>query len=129
MELTEKAQKEINNERLEYLEEQRYKDPSYPQIHTGVIATTNKVQKDPQLFQRIEKLQRKILGVEMEGAAIGAVAEIEEIPIIIVKGVQDYADYDKSDKFRQYAAEVSARFLLAFLTTIELARFRKKGDL
>jgi nucleoside phosphorylase len=120
LELTEKAQKEINNERLEYLEEQRYKDPSYPQIHTGVIATTNKVQKDPQLFQRIEKLQRKILGVEMEGAAIGAVAEIEEIPIIIVKGVQDYADDDKNDKFRQYAAEVSARFLLAFLTTIEL---------
>ena len=127
LELTEKAQKEINNERLEYLEYQHYKDPLNSQIHTGVIATTSKVQKDPQLFQRIEKLQRKILGVEMEGAAIGAVAEIEEIPIIIVKGVQDYADYDKSDQFRQYAAEVSARFLLAFLTTIELAIFRKKG--
>ena len=127
LELTEKAQKEINNDRLEYLEYQHYKDPLNSQIHTGVIATTSKVQKDPQLFQRIEKLQRKILGVEMEGAAIGAVAEIEEIPIIIIKGVQDYADDDKSDQFRQYAAEVSARFLLAFLTTIELAIFRKKG--
>ena len=127
LELTEKAQKEIKNDRIEYLEYQHYKDPLNSQIHTGVIATTSKVQKDPQLFQRIEKLQRKILGVEMEGAAIGAVAEIEEIPIIIVKGVQDYADDDKSDQFRQYAAEVSARFLLAFLTTIELAIFRKKG--
>ncbi|MGB3514105.1 MAG: hypothetical protein WBA93_33840 [Microcoleaceae cyanobacterium] len=117
LELTEKALKEVNNERLEYLEEQCYKDPLNPEIRPGVIATTSKVQKDPQLFQRIEKLQRKILGVEMEGAAIGAVAEIHEIPIIIVKGVQDYADYDKSDQFRQYAAEVSARFLLAFFTT------------
>jgi len=117
-ELTEKALKEINNERLEYLENQHYKDPLNLEIRLGVIATTSKVQKDPQLFQRIEKLQRKILGVEMEGAAIGAVAEIEEIPMIIVKGVQDYADHDKNDQFREYAAEVSARFLLAFFTTI-----------
>ncbi|MDY7004464.1 MAG: hypothetical protein SWX82_11025 [Cyanobacteriota bacterium] len=120
VELTEKALKEINNERLEYLEDQHYKDPLNPQIHIGVIATTSKLQKDPQLFQRIEKIQRKILGVEMEGAAIGAVAEIQEIPIIIVKGVQDYADDDKNDQFREYAAEVSARFLLAFFTTIKL---------
>ncbi|NET40705.1 hypothetical protein [Okeania sp. SIO2B3] len=120
LELTKKALKEIQNERLEYLAEQHYKDPLNPQIHIGVIATTSKVQKDPKLFQRIEKMQRKILGVEMEGAAIGAVAEIQEIPIIIVKGVQDYADYDKNDQFREYAAEVSARFLLAFFTTIEI---------
>lgn len=118
LELTEKAVKEINNERIEYLENQHYKDPLNPKICPGVIATTSKVQKDPQLFQRIEKLQRKILGVEMEGAAIGAVGAISEIPIIIVKGVQDYADYDKNDQFREYAAEVSARFLLAFFATI-----------
>ena len=117
-ELTEEAVKKVKNERLKYLEYQHYKDPSSPKIHTGVIATTSKVQQDPQLFQRIEKLQRKILGVEMEGTAIGAVAEIEEIPMIIVKAVQDYADHDKNDLFREYVAEVSARFLLAFFTTI-----------
>ncbi|NER08605.1 MAG: 5'-methylthioadenosine/S-adenosylhomocysteine nucleosidase, partial [Okeania sp. SIO3C4] len=118
LELTEKGQKKMNSERLEYLGEQHYKDPLNPQLHTGVIATTSQVQKDPQLFQRIEKLQQKILGVEMEGAAIGAVAEINQIPIIIVKAVQDYADDDKNDQFREYAAEVSARFLLAFFATI-----------
>jgi Nucleoside phosphorylase len=62
----------------------------------------------------------------MEGAAIGAVAEIEEIPIIIVKGVQDYADYDKSDQFRQYAAEVSARFLLAFFDYNRISNISEK---
>ncbi|NEP89247.1 MAG: 5'-methylthioadenosine/S-adenosylhomocysteine nucleosidase [Okeania sp. SIO2C2] len=123
LELTEKAVKEVKNERLEYLESlenQHYKEPLNPQIHLGAIATTSKVQKDPQLFQRIEKLQRKILGVEMESVAIGAVAEIQEIPMIIVKGVQDYSDNDKNDQFREYAAEVSARFLFAFFTTITL---------
>ena len=125
LKLTKKAVKKVENERQEYLEEQCYKDPLNPKIYTGVIATTSKVQKDPQLFQRMEKLQRKILGVEMEGAAIGAVAEIHEIPIIIVKGVQDYADYDKNDQFRQYAAEVSARFLLAFFTTSDFFWIKK----
>ncbi|NEQ82452.1 MAG: hypothetical protein F6K26_20045 [Moorea sp. SIO2I5] len=115
--LTEQAIKEINNERVEYLEEQHYKDRLTPKINIGVIATTSEVQEDPKLFERLEKLQRKALGVEMEGAAIGAVAEIHEIPMIVVKGVQDYADHDKNDQFRHYAAEVSARFLLAFFTT------------
>ncbi|NEO53435.1 MAG: 5'-methylthioadenosine/S-adenosylhomocysteine nucleosidase [Okeania sp. SIO3B5] len=120
LELTEKAVKEVQNERLEYLEDQRYKDPSNSQIHVGAIATTTKVKKDPQFFQGMEKLPRKILGVEMEGAVIGAVAEIQEIPMIIVKGVQDYSDNDKNDQFREYAAEVSARFLFAFFSTITL---------
>lgn len=117
IELTQKAIKQIENERLEYLQEQHYKDPLNPKVHIGVIASGSNVQKDPQLFQRLEKVQRKTLGVEMEGAAIGAVAEIHEIPMIVVKGVQDYADPDKNDQFRAYAAEVSARFLLAFFTT------------
>ncbi|VEP12174.1 Nucleoside phosphorylase-like (fragment) [Hyella patelloides LEGE 07179] len=56
----------------------------------------------------------------MEGAAVGAVAEIHDIPMIVFKSVQDYADYDKSDQFRLYAAETSARFLLAFLKTIDV---------
>ena len=117
LELTTTAIQEITNERVEYLEEQYYKDPLNPKVHIGVIASGSNVQKDPELFQRLEKVQRKTLGVEMEGAAIGAVAEIYEIPMIVVKGVQDYADHDKNDQFRAYAAEASARFVFAFLTT------------
>ncbi|MEM1170875.1 MAG: hypothetical protein AAGJ08_17795 [Cyanobacteria bacterium P01_H01_bin.35] len=100
------------------IEDKYDQNPLIPKVHIGVVATNGKVQKDPQLFQSIGKLQGKILGVEMEAAAICAVGEIYEIPVIVIKGVQDYADYDKNDQFRKYAAEVSARFLLAFLTTI-----------
>ncbi|WP_353735141.1 hypothetical protein [Okeania sp. SIO2C2] len=120
LELTKKALKGINNEREKYLKDQRYKDPLNPKIHISPIATTSKVQEDPQLFQGIKELQRKTLGVEMEAYAIGKVAETRDIPMIIVKGVQDYANHDKNDQFREYAAEVSARFLLAFFTTISV---------
>ena len=43
LELTEKALEKVYNERLEYLEEQHYKDRLNPEIHIGVIATTSKV--------------------------------------------------------------------------------------
>ncbi|MDJ0799100.1 MAG: hypothetical protein QNJ51_20150 [Calothrix sp. MO_167.B12] len=109
--------KAVEQERLLNPDNQRYQDKLSPEVHIGVIATTSKVQKDPEIFERLKKLQRKALGVEMESAAIGAVAEIHEIPMIVVKSVQDYADYDKNDKFRFYAAETSARFLLAFFAT------------
>ncbi|NER08516.1 MAG: 5'-methylthioadenosine/S-adenosylhomocysteine nucleosidase, partial [Okeania sp. SIO3C4] len=62
LELTKKALKEVKKERVEYLESECYKDRPNPQIHVGPIATTSKVQEDPQLFQGIKKLQRKILG-------------------------------------------------------------------
>lgn len=58
----------------------------------------------------------------MEGAVIGAVAEIHDIPMLVVKAVQDYGDSHKSDQFRAYAAEASARFLLTFLETIDLEK-------
>jgi tetratricopeptide (TPR) repeat protein len=52
----------------------------------------------------------------MEAAAIGAVAEIEDVDsCIIVKSVSDYGDHDKNDHFRKYAIETSYRFLMAFL--------------
>lgn len=116
-ELTQKAIKKVKNEKLEYLEEQHYKDQLKPKVKIGVIATSSNVKEDPLLFQYLEQIQRKTLGVEMEGAAIGAVAEIHEIPMIVVKGVQDYGNHEKNDLFRHYAAETSARFLLAFFKT------------
>lgn len=97
-------------------------DAASPEVHLGAMATTSSVQEDPELFERIKKYagQRNILGIEMEGAAIGAVAEITGIPMLIVKAVQDYGDTHKSDQFRAYAAEASACFLLTFLETIDL---------
>ncbi|WP_144876348.1 5'-methylthioadenosine/S-adenosylhomocysteine nucleosidase, partial [Hyella patelloides] len=103
-ELTEQGTEEVENERLLCLDDERYRDPSIPQVHIGVIGTTSYVQKDPEIFERLKRVQRKAIGIEMEGAAVGAVAEIHDIPMIVFKSVQDYADYDKSDQFRLYAA-------------------------
>ena len=84
-------------------------------IHVAPIATGEAVQKDPELFARLERVGRKSLGVEMEASAIGYVAWARRIPSIVIKSVMDHGDQIKDDRFRDFACEVSARVLLGFL--------------
>lgn len=90
-------------------------EPRIPTVHISPMATTSYVQQDPELFPNLERLVRKTLGVEMESAAIGAVAHQEELPMLVVKAVSDHGDHDKDDRFRRYAAEASAWFLRDFV--------------
>jgi nucleoside phosphorylase len=84
-------------------------------VHVGAIATGNAVQQDPELFDRLRRVVRTTIGVDMEGAAIGDIAERFQKRAIVVKAVSDYADGDKDDSFRAFACRASAFFLLSFL--------------
>ncbi len=84
-------------------------------IHVGPIATAEALQKDPELFSRLEKVGRKTLGAEMEAASVGLVGVHLGRRSIIVKAVSDYGDEDKDDAFRAFAARASAEVLLRFL--------------
>ena len=86
-----------------------------PKTYVVPMGTGSQVKEDTGLFPTITHYMRKVHAVETEAAAIGIVAEIENVPHIIVKGVADYADHEKDDHFRFYAIEASYRFLMAFL--------------
>ncbi len=80
------------------------------------MATGNRVVVDQEIFPTIQKHIRKTRAIDMEGSSIAAVADIEAVEnSIIVKGVQDYADSNKDDRFRCYAIEASYAFLHQFL--------------
>jgi WD40 repeat protein/nucleoside phosphorylase len=89
-------------------------DPPF-QVHVGAITAGVAVQEDPGLFERLRRLVRTTLGVEMEGAAIGDVAARFARRAIVVKAVSDHADQDKDDSFRGFACRASAEVLMAFL--------------
>ena len=89
-------------------------DPPF-RVHVGPIGTGKTVRKDPEIFHRIKRLERAVLGLEMEAAAIGFVAEQANIPCLIAKSVSDYGDLYKDDSFRIFASKASALFLLSFL--------------
>ncbi len=84
-------------------------------MHMGSIASGKTVREDPELLSRLQRLARKTLGVEMEAAAIGAVAQKFSRHSIIVKAVSDHADHKKDDAFRAFACKASAAFLMEFL--------------
>lgn len=101
------------------IEHQDYPDNSEIKrdvVHIRPMATVDKVQRDPDLFDTLaQQYCYDVIAVDMESAAIYAVAEKYEIKQLVIKGVQDYADIAKDEQFRQYAAKASARFSIDFL--------------
>ncbi|WP_437916835.1 pentapeptide repeat-containing protein [Sorangium sp. So ce302] len=113
LELTEAGVAQVRRDRLLHPDGP---PPARPfRVHIGPIATGKAVQEDAGLFERLKPIGRKVLGVEMEAAAIGYVAERLGRRSIIAKAVSDHADHDKDDSFRAFACRASAAFLVAFL--------------
>ena len=83
--------------------------------HVAPIATGNNVMRNPKLFDRLSDSDRDVLGVEMEAAAIGAIAHARRLLWVVMKGVMDHADHDKDDSVKAFAARASAECLIAFL--------------
>lgn len=85
-------------------------------VRVGPIGTGTDLVRDPHIFDKLSERQRKVLGLEMEAAAIGAVAHLHDIDhALVMKGVMDHADLDKSDNYKPFAARASAECLIAFL--------------
>ncbi|WP_437960805.1 pentapeptide repeat-containing protein [Sorangium sp. So ce119] len=113
LELTEAGVAQVRRERVIHPDGP---PPARPfRVHVGPIVTGKAVQEDPALFERLRPIGRKVLGVEMEAAAIGYVAERLGRRSIIAKAVSDHGDHDKDDSFRAFACRASAEFLFAFL--------------
>jgi nucleoside phosphorylase/tetratricopeptide (TPR) repeat protein len=103
-------------ERLRLLHLEGLPAPEPFRAHLAPIGTGNMVVEDPEIFNRLSESMRKVLGLEMEGAAIGAVSHQHDVPyMLVMKGVMDFADSEKSDHFKPFAARASAECLLAFL--------------
>lgn len=116
LQLTSAGKAKAETNRLLY-PEKRVTDPPF-RVHVGAIATGKTVREDPELFGGLVKLVRGTLGVDMEAAAIGHVANEFNVPAIIVKGATDYADSRKDDSFRTFAASAAATVLLQFLRRV-----------
>lgn len=86
-------------------------------IHVGPLATVGKVESTGRIVGSLVERERRLLGLEMEGLALGIVGEGAEIPWLVAKGVQDHANPEKDDRYREFAARASAEFLLEFLRT------------
>ncbi|KAK1843637.1 nb-arc and tpr domain protein [Colletotrichum chrysophilum] len=101
-------------------------DETYVIVHRGNIASGELVVKDARLRDALAQ-QHELLCFEMEGA--GAIAEF---PCLIVRGISDYCDSHKNDKWHGYAAAAAAAYarqLFFHLPVDEVQRQAKLGRL
>ncbi|HDR9105125.1 TPA: hypothetical protein QDB04_001956 [Burkholderia vietnamiensis] len=94
----------------------RVEDPPH-RLHVATIASGPAVVEDPEMFPRLKMLQRKTLGLEMEANMVASIATAHEIPWLVAKGVSDFGDKFKDDRYREFAARASAESLLALVAS------------
>lgn len=106
-----------------------FPEPTPLRIHVAPIATGASVVEDVNLFSRLSHSMRKVLGVDMEASALGAIGDTNDIPVIVVKAVSDFGDMHKDDRYRYFAAHASAQCMLQFLRdNSDLFSYQVKGD-
>ncbi|KAL7786114.1 hypothetical protein V8C43DRAFT_324923 [Trichoderma afarasin] len=90
-------------------------------IHCGLIASGNQVIKDAVLRDKLYQMfDKNVLCVEMEAAGL-----MNDFPCIVIRGICDYADSHKDDKWQDYAAAVAAACAKAFLTVVPASEVDK----
>ncbi len=87
-------------------------------MHVGPVASGASVLEDEKVARSIAQQHRKLIGIEMEGYAV--LASTEEAPLpqpkaFAIKSVCDFADAEKNDEHREYAAYTSAAALRVFV--------------
>jgi nucleoside phosphorylase len=103
-------------------------------IRLGDMASGAAVIADASVIDTLTQLDRKLLGVDMEGYSVALAGRMAStpgraIPTIVLKGVTDFASIHKGDDFHDFAAYASAAFLKKFLAkhadTLELGGLSK----
>lgn len=92
-----------------------------PIIHYGTIASGNQVIKDGHERDRIRELIGNSLKcIEMEAAGL-----MDNFPCLVIRGICDYADSWKNERWQPYAAATAAAFakeLLEFVQPLQSDR-------
>ncbi|KAL7805259.1 ankyrin repeat-containing domain protein [Trichoderma aethiopicum] len=98
-----------------------------PEIHYGLIASGNQVIKDSAVRDQINRdLGGEVLCLEMEAAGL-----MNNFPCIVIRGICDYADAQKSKEWQEYAAALAAAFakeLLQHVQSVQVAMERPIKD-
>ncbi len=86
-----------------------------PKVYGGVIASGEKVIAGRAIREEIQRGNRKIQAIEMEGYGVTRAAWESSNPCLVIRALCDYANSSKQDNWHSYAAAAAAGFTKAFL--------------
>lgn len=103
------------------------RDSIEPEIHYGIIASGSTPVKDAAIRDSIlQHIGEECICFEMEAAGL-----MNNFPCLVIRGICDYADSHKSDRWQRYAAATAAGYakeLLGVLPSEDLEKIPKAGD-
>lgn len=104
------------------------RDSTDPEIHYGVIASGNTLIKNARTRSSILEVAGELcMCVEMEAAGL-----MDRFPCLVIRGICDYADSHKNDRWQRYAAATAAAFaveLLEHIPTRQLEATQRVADI
>ncbi len=88
-----------------------------PKVHFGPFAVGDKVIAGQDFTTALTHFHSKLIGIEMEsyGVAAAAASAPARPRFLAIRGISDFADEDKDDDWREYAAASAAAFTIGFL--------------
>lgn len=87
-------------------------------MHLGPVASSPAVLAYASISDLVKQQHRKLIGIEMETYGVFSAAEESSLPVpkpFSIKSVSDFADEEKKDDVRQYAAYTSAAAIKTFV--------------
>lgn len=101
---------------------------SDPEIHYGTIASGNLLIKDAKTRNHIAAWAgQECICVEMEAAGL-----MDRFPCLVIRGICDYCDSHKNDRWQKYAAATAAAYakeLLSFVPTQQVGSTPRAVDI
>ncbi|KAB8364846.1 hypothetical protein FH972_024709 [Carpinus fangiana] len=105
-----------------HLVEREPRDSTCPEIYYGIVASGNVLVKDAKeresILARLESSEH-VLCFEMEAAGL-----MNNFPCLVIRGVCDYADEFKNDRWQKYAAATAAAFAREYLDYVDVQETR-----
>ncbi|KAI3549149.1 pfs domain-containing protein [Colletotrichum filicis] len=93
-----------------------YRKDTNPRIHYGIIASGNSLVKDSvSRDQILQNIGTQCLCFEMEAAGL-----MNHFPCLVIRGICDYADSHKKDRWQNYAAMVAAAYAKELLSVMDV---------
>ena len=82
-------------------------------LHLSTIATGEKLVRDPTFFAEVRAVHDKVEVVEMEAFGFAEACQRAGVPWLVVRGISDFGDKFKDDRFHAFAATTAAVALAA----------------
>ncbi len=88
-----------------------------PRVFIGPIASANTLLKNPEKRDQLRD-RFGVKAVEMEGSGIADASLNLDVGYLVIRGICDYCDANKGDRWQEYAAVVAAAYTRALLATM-----------